>query len=128
MLLIPLRILLIPRLPFTDEELAILDGPTASPFVSRFPRKASEFGGCWLLSWLTLTYLPFISNCLMLSTSTRIALAASCLQGPWTREISGFWLRPVHVLSPFGPVDRWYLCQLLLLSLAAYWDAQDCAR
>ncbi|KAJ7593521.1 HCO3 transporter family-domain-containing protein [Mycena floridula] len=32
MLLLPLRTLLIPRLPFTDEELAILDGPTASPF------------------------------------------------------------------------------------------------
>ncbi|PCH40371.1 hypothetical protein WOLCODRAFT_136829 [Wolfiporia cocos MD-104 SS10] len=31
-LLIPLRTLVIPRLPFTDEELAILDGPTASPF------------------------------------------------------------------------------------------------
>jgi hypothetical protein len=24
----------VPKLPFTDEELAILDGPTASPFVS----------------------------------------------------------------------------------------------
>ncbi len=34
MLLIPLRTLVIPRLPFTSEELAILDGPTASPFVS----------------------------------------------------------------------------------------------
>ncbi|KAF6757556.1 anion exchanging protein [Ephemerocybe angulata] len=32
MLLIPLRIWLIPKLPFTSEELAILDGPTASPF------------------------------------------------------------------------------------------------
>ncbi|KAG7088626.1 hypothetical protein E1B28_012599 [Marasmius oreades] len=32
MLLIPLRAVIIPRLPFTDEELAILDGPTASPF------------------------------------------------------------------------------------------------
>ncbi|KAL0066207.1 hypothetical protein AAF712_006832 [Marasmius tenuissimus] len=32
MLLIPIRTVLIPRLPFTDEELAILDGPTASPF------------------------------------------------------------------------------------------------
>ncbi|SJL09964.1 related to chloride-bicarbonate anion exchanger AE2 [Armillaria ostoyae] len=32
MLLIPLRTLAIPRLPFTGEELAILDGPTASPF------------------------------------------------------------------------------------------------
>ncbi|KAK0500133.1 HCO3 transporter family-domain-containing protein [Armillaria luteobubalina] len=32
MLLIPLRTLVIPRLPFTSEELAILDGPTASPF------------------------------------------------------------------------------------------------
>ncbi|KAK0194092.1 anion exchanging protein [Armillaria mellea] len=32
MLLIPLRTLVIPRLPFTSEELAALDGPTASPF------------------------------------------------------------------------------------------------
>jgi len=32
MLLIPLRIFIIPRLPFTAEELSILDGPTASPF------------------------------------------------------------------------------------------------
>ncbi|KZT35614.1 anion exchanging protein [Sistotremastrum suecicum HHB10207 ss-3] len=31
-LLIPLRIFIVPLLPFTDEELAILDGPTASPF------------------------------------------------------------------------------------------------
>ncbi|KAF8556671.1 hypothetical protein OG21DRAFT_1458883 [Imleria badia] len=29
---VPLRTLVIPRLPFTPEELAILDGPTASPF------------------------------------------------------------------------------------------------
>lgn len=33
LLLIPLRTLVVPRLPFTAEELAILDGPTASPFV-----------------------------------------------------------------------------------------------
>ncbi|KIK59270.1 hypothetical protein GYMLUDRAFT_44640 [Collybiopsis luxurians FD-317 M1] len=32
MALIPIRTWLIPRLPFTLEELAILDGPTASPF------------------------------------------------------------------------------------------------
>ncbi|KAF9462989.1 HCO3 transporter family-domain-containing protein [Collybia nuda] len=32
MLLLPLRIYIIPRLPFTKEELAILDRPTASPF------------------------------------------------------------------------------------------------
>ncbi|KAJ4481879.1 HCO3 transporter family-domain-containing protein [Lentinula aciculospora] len=32
MALIPIRTLLIPRLPFTPDELAILDGPTASPF------------------------------------------------------------------------------------------------
>ncbi|KAJ7645644.1 HCO3 transporter family-domain-containing protein [Mycena polygramma] len=32
MLLIPLRVLIVPRLPFTPEELAILDGPAASPF------------------------------------------------------------------------------------------------
>lgn len=34
MFLLPLRALLIPRLPFTSEELSILDAPTASPFVS----------------------------------------------------------------------------------------------
>src|ERR1700676_2221269 len=34
LLLVPLRVILVPRLPFTNEELAILDGPTASPFVS----------------------------------------------------------------------------------------------
>lgn len=33
-LLIPLRVLVLPRLPFTEEELVILDQPTASPFVS----------------------------------------------------------------------------------------------
>jgi len=32
LLLAPVRTLLVPRLPFTDEELAILDSPTASPF------------------------------------------------------------------------------------------------
>ncbi|KAI0051460.1 anion exchanging protein [Auriscalpium vulgare] len=32
LLLIPLRTIVVPRLPFTAEELAILDGPTASPF------------------------------------------------------------------------------------------------
>ncbi|KAJ7043835.1 HCO3 transporter family-domain-containing protein [Mycena alexandri] len=32
MLLIPLRVLVVPRLPFTPEELAILDGPAASSF------------------------------------------------------------------------------------------------
>ncbi|TBU25500.1 anion exchanging protein [Dichomitus squalens] len=31
-LLVPLRTYVVPRLPFTEEELAILDGPTASPF------------------------------------------------------------------------------------------------
>jgi hypothetical protein len=34
MLLLPLRTFVIPRLPFTAEELAILDRPTASSFVS----------------------------------------------------------------------------------------------
>lgn len=32
LLLVPVRTLLVPRLPFTEEELAILDGPTASAF------------------------------------------------------------------------------------------------
>jgi hypothetical protein len=35
-LLVPVRMYIIPRLPFTPEELAILDGPTASSFVSYF--------------------------------------------------------------------------------------------
>ena len=34
LLLIPLRTLVVPRLPFSPEELAVLDRPTASPFVS----------------------------------------------------------------------------------------------
>ena len=34
MLLVPLRKSVIPMMPFTAEELALLDGPTASPFVS----------------------------------------------------------------------------------------------
>ncbi|KIY69845.1 hypothetical protein CYLTODRAFT_442375 [Cylindrobasidium torrendii FP15055 ss-10] len=32
MMLLPVRMWVVPRLPFTSEELAILDGPTASPF------------------------------------------------------------------------------------------------
>ncbi|KAF7297733.1 Phosphoglycerate mutase-like protein [Mycena kentingensis (nom. inval.)] len=39
MLLVPLRVWGVPRLGFTPEELAILDGPTASPFVSIAPFK-----------------------------------------------------------------------------------------
>lgn len=34
LLLIPLRTVVVPRLPFSAEELIILDRPTASPFVS----------------------------------------------------------------------------------------------
>lgn len=37
MLLVPVRTYLVPRLPFTADELAILDGPTASPFVCVSP-------------------------------------------------------------------------------------------
>ncbi|CAE6374891.1 unnamed protein product [Rhizoctonia solani] len=32
MFLVPIRTLIIPKLPFTDRELEVLDGPTASPF------------------------------------------------------------------------------------------------
>jgi hypothetical protein len=35
MLLVPVRYFIVPRLGFTREELDILDGPVASPFVSR---------------------------------------------------------------------------------------------
>ena len=34
LLLVPLRSVIVPKLPFTEQELAILDGPTASSFVS----------------------------------------------------------------------------------------------
>jgi hypothetical protein len=34
MLLVPLRVFVVPRLGFSKEELDILDGPVASPFVS----------------------------------------------------------------------------------------------
>ena len=34
LLLVPIRTFIIPRLPFTADELSILDGPTASEFVS----------------------------------------------------------------------------------------------
>jgi hypothetical protein len=37
LLLIPLRTLVVPQMPFSPEELGILDRPTASPFV-RAPR------------------------------------------------------------------------------------------
>ena len=33
-LLVPMRTIVVPRMSFTSEELSILDGPTASPFVS----------------------------------------------------------------------------------------------
>ncbi|KAG6865506.1 hypothetical protein C0991_001936 [Blastosporella zonata] len=49
MLLIPIRVLLIPRLPFTPEELAILDQPTASPFNAQnldiFQQQEFQLGG-----------------------------------------------------------------------------------
>jgi hypothetical protein len=35
MALVPIRVWLIPKMPFTDQELDILDGPVASDFVSR---------------------------------------------------------------------------------------------
>lgn len=44
LLLVPIRMFLVPRLPFTIEELAVLDGPTASPFVSH--RDISELLRC----------------------------------------------------------------------------------
>jgi hypothetical protein len=34
MALVPIRVWLIPRMPFTEEELDCLDGPVASAFVS----------------------------------------------------------------------------------------------
>ena len=33
-MLVPIRVFVVPRLGFSDEELDILDGPVASPFVS----------------------------------------------------------------------------------------------
>lgn len=46
MLLLPLRMVVVPRMSFTREELAILDGPAASPFVSYTrPRVNFVIGG-----------------------------------------------------------------------------------
>lgn len=42
MALVPIRVYLIPRMPFTDEELDILDGPVASDFVSYSPSSVFE--------------------------------------------------------------------------------------
>ena len=50
MLLLPIRTLLIPRMSFTNEELAILDGPTASDFVSN------------------LVFTPHLPSCVLLLT------------------------------------------------------------
>ncbi|RXW22878.1 hypothetical protein EST38_g2990 [Candolleomyces aberdarensis] len=52
MLLLPVRILLIPRLPFTSEELSILDGPAASPFSNscRMSTDSSKLLGVVLLA------------------------------------------------------------------------------
>ncbi|KAL0062233.1 hypothetical protein AAF712_010915 [Marasmius tenuissimus] len=57
MLLIPIRTVLIPRLPFTDEELAILDGPTAFPFKQEF-----ELGQHLRQRYLTANSSNFIST------------------------------------------------------------------
>jgi hypothetical protein len=48
LLLVPLRTLVVSRLPFSTEELGILDRPTASPFVSRRKpaRTSFDVGSC----------------------------------------------------------------------------------
>lgn len=45
MLLVPLRVFLVPRLGFSKEELDILDGPVASPFVSDWKHLTSAIVG-----------------------------------------------------------------------------------
>ncbi len=58
-LLVPVRVFILPRLGFSQEELDILDGPVASPFVSatRFDSvetdavALADYGVCW---WITL--------------------------------------------------------------------------
>lgn len=51
MLLLPTRTILVPRMSFTRQELAILDGPTASSFVSKRSSFASGIHQP-LLIWL----------------------------------------------------------------------------
>lgn len=54
LLLVPLRSAILPYLPFTDEELRALDGPTASPFVSSFDESArcvENIDGCVRRQW-----------------------------------------------------------------------------
>jgi hypothetical protein len=47
MALVPIRVWVIPKMPFTDEELEALDGPVASAFVSPDPRRRCR--GCILI-------------------------------------------------------------------------------
>lgn len=69
MLLVPLRAIVVPRLPFTDEELAILDGPTASPFVSDSPKLCHPDGMLTYISdgrpWNRLEALCRCISCLL---------------------------------------------------------------
>lgn len=44
MLLVPIRFWIVPRLGFSEEELKILDGPVASPFVSNLIGQAVRQG------------------------------------------------------------------------------------
>jgi hypothetical protein len=57
MLLLPLRTLLIPKMPFTSDELAILDGPAASPFVSL---KYSNIRSVAFFAVFILEYLAYL--------------------------------------------------------------------
>ena len=103
MLLIPLRIFLIPRLPFTNEELAILDGPTASPFVSRYSLESVR------VRFVPVTpfFSPFTSflfaQCRRLST--RATFSVPSLQGELRPH---FWLNAPSVYPSSGfPPSCW---------------------
>lgn len=111
MLLIPVRIYLIPRLPFTGEELAILDGPTASPFVSPFCLKTVNIAGRWDLchilfpfSFLFILFVSFLYDRLFTKSGFFIdinTIFRSCHFAPRRALLSHHFMAHLSLLSSF---------------------------
>jgi hypothetical protein len=124
MLLIPIRMYLIPRLPFTDEELAILDGPTASPFVSLFDFRYRQY--YWLLALFLTPLLHFLLN-LPSAVHVGLFLLPAQVDEPTFFNIfdphasvfiTYFWESLFVLTSPHIPTG--HICQSLYSSFILY--------
>jgi hypothetical protein len=96
-LLVPLRMFLIPRMPLTDEELMILDGPTASSFVSDFHRSDVSVAIVGTVAFLRFIFIPihvwsFLLICVIAFPSELGDLGIRVL-------FLHFYLCPFHVSS-----------------------------